>query len=431
VAVRPDNGRVTASPSAPGPSLAGRLRRRDEILATAAGLFASDGYTNTSMREVAAASGILAGSLYHHFESKEAIAVELVDDYHADLVRVVREFGSVPADPLAGLRAFALEIAAVSFRHQAALQITMFDAPTTASSSLKTVVHDEPASLDRLWRTLISAASAAGAIKEGVDPRILRHVLHRTTLQAGLAWGWETPSGTRAVAECITALIFDGLATAAPPSGDTSKATRVVDSARARWVADAAERRRHRRGEVLEAARTQFALRGFEATTMRDLADAAGITAGNLYRYFESKDSMIHEILGDFSDRLLEAYRDVIRAGSSVVETLDAILWLLDQAGRHFSREIEMLQGFKRLLAIGAASHYQEGAEVRFGLLVNVIDGGVAAGELNLVAGSDLVATCLREIMWSPMRNLAPISPLRVRDFYRHSVLSGAASHST
>jgi AcrR family transcriptional regulator len=39
------------------------MRRRDEILAAAAGLFASDGYTNTSMREVAAASGILAGSL--------------------------------------------------------------------------------------------------------------------------------------------------------------------------------------------------------------------------------------------------------------------------------------------------------------------------------------------------------------------------------
>jgi AcrR family transcriptional regulator len=411
--------------------VAGRARRRDEILRTAAGLFASDGYTNTSMREVAAASGILAGSLYHHFESKEAIAVELVEDYHADLVRAVREFGSVPADPLAALRAFALEIAAVSVRHQAALHISMFDAPTTASSSLKTVVHAEPASLDRLWRTLISAASAAGAIRDGVDPRILRHVLHRTTLQAGLlTWGWENQVGTRAVAGCITALIFDGLATGAPERGDTSKATGVVDRARARWVADAAERRRQRRGQVLEVARTQFALRGFEATTMRDLADAAGITASNLYRYFESKDSMIHEILEEFSDRLLEAYQEVIQAGSSVVETLDAILWLLDQAGRHFSREIVILQGFTRLLALGIADRYHEGAQARLELLASLIDRGVAVGELNLVAGSDLVATCLREIMWSPMRDLAHISAVRVRDFYRHSVLSGAAVHA-
>ena len=64
----------------PKTPLAARNRRRDEILRAAAGLFASDGYASTSMREVAAASGILPGSLYHHFESKEAIAVELVED---------------------------------------------------------------------------------------------------------------------------------------------------------------------------------------------------------------------------------------------------------------------------------------------------------------------------------------------------------------
>jgi len=375
------------------------MRRRDEILRTAAELFAADGYTNTSMREVAAASGILAGSLYLHFDSKEAIAVELVEAYHADLVRVVREFASVPEDPLSALRAFALEIAAVSFRHPAALQISLFDAPTTASSSLKTVVHAEPASVDRLWRTLISAASAASAIKDGVDSRILRYVLHRTALNAGLLSGWQTQSGIRAAAGCITSLIFDGLATGVMARADSSKATRAVDDARARWVAESAERKGERGGQ-----------------------------ASNLYRYFESKDSMIHAILGDFSDRLTEAYRDVIQVGSSVVETLDAILWLLDQAGRHFSREVEILQGFKRLLDIGVADRYQEGAQLRFGLLVSVIDSGVAAGDLRQVAGSDLVATCLREIAWSPMRNLAPISPLRVRDFYRHSVLSGAAA---
>lgn len=263
---RPDNGRVTASPSpGPGASLAGRVRRRDEILKAAAGLIASDGYTNTSMREVAAASGILAGSLYHHFASKEAIAVELVEDYHADLARAVRESRMDAADPLAALRAFARDIAAVSFRHQAALQIAMFDAPSTASSSLKTVVRAEPASLDRRWRTLISAAATAGAIQDGIDLRILRHVLHRTTLAAGLAWEWALPSETSAVADCITTLIFDGLATSAAAWRGTSKAIRVVDAARARWAAQAAERRGERRSQVLDVARSQFALRGFEA----------------------------------------------------------------------------------------------------------------------------------------------------------------------
>jgi hypothetical protein len=57
------------------------------------------------------------------------------------LVDAVRTFGSSDTDQLTALRLFTREVTEVSFRHQAALQIRMFDAPTTASSSLKTVIH--------------------------------------------------------------------------------------------------------------------------------------------------------------------------------------------------------------------------------------------------------------------------------------------------
>ena len=58
--------------------------RRTEILETAATLFASSGL-RTSLKEIADACGILPGSLYHHFESKEAIIVELIERYRAEL----------------------------------------------------------------------------------------------------------------------------------------------------------------------------------------------------------------------------------------------------------------------------------------------------------------------------------------------------------
>jgi hypothetical protein len=51
----------------------------------------------------------------------------------------------------------------------------------------------------------------------------------------------------------------------------------------------------------------------------------------------------------------------------------------------------------------------------------------VADGELNHIADPALVASCLREILWAPMRNLVHISPQRVRQFHRQSVLSGLA----
>src|SRR5246127_5098173 len=64
-------------------------KRRTEVLETAASLIGSSGL-RTSLQEIADAAGILPGSLYHHFESKEAILVELIRRYHADLDRVGR-----------------------------------------------------------------------------------------------------------------------------------------------------------------------------------------------------------------------------------------------------------------------------------------------------------------------------------------------------
>lgn len=61
------------------------------LLDTAARLFGTGGYENTSMRDIAAAFGVLPGSLYHHFQSKESLFVAVyargVDHLLAELER--------------------------------------------------------------------------------------------------------------------------------------------------------------------------------------------------------------------------------------------------------------------------------------------------------------------------------------------------------
>jgi AcrR family transcriptional regulator len=64
------------------------MDRRAEILDTAAAVFASSGYVATSLKDVADACGIQAGSLYHHFNSKEAIVVELVARFQAEMASI-------------------------------------------------------------------------------------------------------------------------------------------------------------------------------------------------------------------------------------------------------------------------------------------------------------------------------------------------------
>jgi AcrR family transcriptional regulator len=330
---------------------------------------------------------------------------------------------------VAALRAFARDVAEVSGRNQAALQISMYDAPTSASLSLKTVVRAEHASLDEHWRSLIVGAIAAGAIDQHIDPRILRHVLRDTLPMTGvMVWERGAPDGgLAAAADCVTSIILDGLAAPGPALPESVSAVGVVAEARARWAVQAQARLRERPGMILDVARVQFAQRGFEATTMRDIADAAGIPAGNLYRYFDSKDAMVTAILSEFSDRLLDAYREVLAASASAVESLEAICWLLDQAGRQFSREIDMLKGNGKVLSLDVASHYRDGARARYAMLVGLVENGVATGEFSDVAEPALVASCVREIMWAPMRSLAPIPPARVREFIRRAILAGAA----
>lgn len=52
---------------------------RERILREASVLFAQKGYHGTSTREIATAVGIQQPSLFHHFESKDAIMSELID----------------------------------------------------------------------------------------------------------------------------------------------------------------------------------------------------------------------------------------------------------------------------------------------------------------------------------------------------------------
>jgi TetR/AcrR family transcriptional regulator, cholesterol catabolism regulator len=59
--------------------------RRNEILAGAAELFARNGIAATTVRDVGDAVGMLSGSLYHYFTSKEEIVDTIISSYLDDL----------------------------------------------------------------------------------------------------------------------------------------------------------------------------------------------------------------------------------------------------------------------------------------------------------------------------------------------------------
>ncbi|MFC9908422.1 TetR/AcrR family transcriptional regulator [Streptomyces sp. NPDC059862] len=81
-----------------------------------------------------------------------------------------------------------------------------------------------------------------------------------------------------------------------------------------------------RRRELLRTAAEVFAEQGYNATTVRTIADQAGMLAGSLYYHFDSKESMLEEILHTFLDELWDGYDAVLEAGLGPRETLQALV---------------------------------------------------------------------------------------------------------
>lgn len=84
--------------------------------------------------------------------------------------------------------------------------------------------------------------------------------------------------------------------------------------------------RSDRRAELLRIAAGLFATRGYKQTTVRDIADEAGILSGSLYHHFSSKEEMLDEILRDFLGRLLERFTAIEEQGRDPKQVLDQLI---------------------------------------------------------------------------------------------------------
>ena len=155
--------------------------RRTEILQTAASLIASSGL-RTSLQEIADAAGILPGSLYHHFESKEAILVELLHRYHTDLDRIAENAKGKLDDP-SSRSAFdqivelSGAIAQCAVTHGAALQMTFYEGHGP-NKELTALAQQQPtAIMEAMTQTLRAARSmsvAGTASSETRNPCVMK-----------------------------------------------------------------------------------------------------------------------------------------------------------------------------------------------------------------------------------------------------------------
>jgi AcrR family transcriptional regulator len=91
-----------------------------------------------------------------------------------------------------------------------------------------------------------------------------------------------------------------------------------------------------KRPVIIRAATSLFAKHGVNATSMRDIADAAGVSEAAIYRYFASKDEMSRQIFASWYGWYSRQLREIVRGPGDTKEKIQSVVRLeLSAAEEH------------------------------------------------------------------------------------------------
>jgi AcrR family transcriptional regulator len=399
--------------------------RRTEILETAATLFASSGL-RTSLKDIADACGILPGSLYHHFDSKEAITVELIERYRAELDEIGQQALyelQEPGPVSERIVALSSAIANCAVRHRAAVLLTFYEPPSGASDELVRVARWTPMAIEKAMLELLRLGRSGGYIRSGIDLEALAGRFCTTSLAV-----FPGVPGADRLPAIRCRILLEGIAADAPADAELDRsaaflaAQQVIDS----W--DRTEDGEDQRLLKLRAvARAEFGRKGYEATTVRDIAAAAGLATGTVYRLIGSKDELLTSIMESFEAPVRSGWQQVLASPSSPVEKLDALMWININVINRFNDEYNIERAWLRESPPSSADLGQSFQE-RLRDLKALLREGARSGGLHVEAPTATIrAWALFDAVWTDVGIVRTVGARGALGLARDSVLRGAA----
>ncbi|WP_269204064.1 TetR/AcrR family transcriptional regulator [Nocardioides sambongensis] len=166
--------------------------RRTELLAIAARLFAEKGFRNTTVRDIADAAGILSGSLYHHFDSKESMVDEILSSFQAELFGRYEEILASDDDARSKLEgAVRVSFEAIE-NHPDEVAIFQNEADYLGTFPRFGYLADRNAQSREVWVTLITEGVRTGVLRDDLDVTLTYRFIRDTVW---VAVRWYRPGG--------------------------------------------------------------------------------------------------------------------------------------------------------------------------------------------------------------------------------------------
>ncbi len=175
-----------------------------------------------------------------------------------------------------------------------------------------------------------------------------------------------------------------------------------------------------RRDELLELAAQMFAERGLKATTVRDIADSAGILSGSLYHHFASKEEMVDEVLRGFLDWLFDRYRSIVETEPNPLERFKGLFMASFEAIEHRHAQVVIYQDeAKRLSSQPRFAYVEQRNREQRNMCVDVLTQGIEEGYFRSDIDVDLVYRFIRDTTWVSVRWYRPGGPLTAEEVGR------------
>ena len=186
-------------------------------------MFARKGIGATTVREIADAVGVLSGSLYHHFESKDAIVDELLRSYLGDLQASYTEVTRQDLDARARVERLIHVSMQVVEAHPYVTEIYQNDFNLLNKQPRFAYLRTSAAQIRKVWLEALTDGSNSGVFRDDIDPGTLYRIIRE---MVWLSVRWQRPSPNQdlsALADACASVLLDGISLRKAPMRKTTK----------------------------------------------------------------------------------------------------------------------------------------------------------------------------------------------------------------
>lgn len=194
--------------------------RREEILTIAAGIFARKGVVNTTVRDIAKEAGMLSGSLYHYFTSKEEMLDEIIRRaLDVDIERDEALAASAELEPRAAVHELFHRGLMFAHDHPDVSAIVNDSSKEFTGTEAYSLVRRRDRAIRSAWTRVLERGVIEGTFRADLDVELAYRAMIAVVVQAPRWYRRTGPMSMEQIATTMAELFLDGFCTASTDAG--------------------------------------------------------------------------------------------------------------------------------------------------------------------------------------------------------------------